>query len=286
MNFFSFFICVLIGTEETEHCVKAVIELPRSMYLNKKLFSPFKKHIMDGATSSVFRGKYNDTQVCIKQYKSHIKEYEILNEANILTSLPANEYFCFIVGVCLDVPKRLVTSFFGSDLPVKNTLEYHIKCEDISVDNSLLVIYKLLNAVKFLHNNDISHGDIKPNNTLVTFKASSVQLRMIDFGCASFISGFNHEIYKNLVENEEKKFMCRCNKHTAPEVHYGYPRSKYTDIYGIGYSSNKIISIHQEIFSSNKYKNLGVLLKTCDRVDPYSRPSISSIFDALEKCMI
>ena len=81
------------------------------MYLEKRHFYPIKKHIMEGATASVFLGKYNETQVCIKQYKPSIAESEILNKANILISLPASEYLCFIVGVCLDQPKSLCVPF-------------------------------------------------------------------------------------------------------------------------------------------------------------------------------
>lgn len=255
------------------------------MYLDKKLFHPIKKHIMDGATSSVFLGKYNETHVCIKQYKHIITESEILNEANILISLPASAYLCFIVGVCLDQPKRLVTSFFGSEFSARSTLNYCIKNKDLSVSNSLLVISELLSAIEFLHDNKIFHGDIKPNNMLLSFKTNSVNLRLIDFGCASFISSDDGDIYKKLVENDETKLICCCNKHTAPEVHYGFPRSRYTDIYGVGYSSVKVFSIHQELFSDNKYKHLGSLLKNCKQVYPYSRPSLYDVCDALEKCM-
>ena len=263
----------------------SVVNLPRCMYLDKRLFYPIKKHIMDGATASVFLGKYNETQVCIKQNKPSITESEVLNEASILISLPASKYLCFIVGVCLDQPKRLVTSFFGSEFSARNTLEYNIKNKDLSVSNSLLVISELLSAVGFLHNNKTFHGDIKPNNILLSFKANCVNLRVIDFGCASFISNGDHEIYKDLVENDETKLICCCNKHTAPEVHYGFPRSRYTDLYGVGYSSTKIFSVHQDFFSNHKYKPLCSLLKTCKQVFPYSRPSLCDICEALEKCM-
>lgn len=255
------------------------------MYLDKKLFYPIKKHLIDGSTSSVFLGKYNETQVCIKQYKPHITESEILNEASILISLPANSFLCFIVGVCLDQPKRLVTSFFGSEFPAKSTLDYNIKSKDLSVNNSLLVITKLLSAVDFLHDHKVYHGDIKPNNILVSFKSINFNLKVIDFGCASFISTDDDELYKSLVENDEVKLICRCNKHTAPEVHYGFPRSKYTDIYGVGYSLTKVLSIHQEFFSNSKYKNFSSLLKTCKQIFPYSRPSLYALCNAFEECV-
>ena len=258
-------------------------QLPKCMFLAKNLFSTSKKHIADGASASVFYGRYNDTKVCIKQYKSTVTESEILNEAKILCSLPASEYFCFIVGICLDTPRRLVTSFFGSDFPIKNTLDYSIRSKEVSLAHSISIMSKLLCGISLLHQHNIFHGDLKPNNILVMFVNSSVHLKIIDFGCSSLISNFNERTFLELVENEEKKLICRCNRHTAPEVHYGYPRSKYSDIYGAGYCFSKLFSIHPVLA---KHKNLVSTMKRCENLDPYSRPSLSEIVQALDICRI
>eukprot|EP00111_Clytia_hemisphaerica_P015836 TCONS_00046780-protein len=272
---------VVKATTPDENPDSSMPDLPKCMFLDKKLFSVNKRHVMDGATSSVFFGKYNETQVCIKQYKPNVEVHEVYNEAQILLSLPASEYLCFLVGVCLERPQRLVTSFFGSDFPARNTLDYHIKSKTVSIANTFFIIRKLLDAVSFLHKNNVFHGDIKPNNLLVLF-VDTLKLRVIDFGCSSFISERENKIYNGILEEEKESIslLIKCNKHIAPEVHYGYPRSSLTDIYGIGYTSKKLISVNQSITTNNN-KRLFSLIQKCLQLDPYKRPSILELQSAL-----
>ena len=46
----------------------------------------------------------------------------------------------------------------------------------------------LLDTLKFLHEQDIVHRDLKPENLILTSKDSDTDLKIADFGLASFMS--------------------------------------------------------------------------------------------------
>lgn len=54
--------------------------------------------------------------------------------------------------------------------------------EKIPIDDKIPIIYKICHAVKYLHDNDIIHLDIKPENIVLTNR----EPKLIDFGLAEF----------------------------------------------------------------------------------------------------
>ena len=111
-------------------------------------------------------------------------------------------------------------------------------------------------------------------------KCSELKLKIVDFGCASFIKLSDSEIYNDLEEREELKLIQRCNKHIAPEVHHNFPRTKFTDYYGAGYTCLRLVPMHHKMLETN-YKQFLNSLRQTGNFNPCSRPNISELLKLL-----
>jgi serine/threonine protein kinase len=74
-------------------------------------------------------------------------------------------------------------------------------------DEARKVMKQILEAIAFLHSNNIAHRDLKPENILLTSRNSDVDIKIIDFGLA-----------KKLGENGKLKTICGTPQYFAPEV--------------------------------------------------------------------
>eukprot|EP00457_Paulinella_chromatophora_P006196 gb/GEZN01006214.1/.p1 GENE.gb/GEZN01006214.1/~~gb/GEZN01006214.1/.p1 ORF type:complete len:519 (+),score=49.23 gb/GEZN01006214.1/:44-1558(+) len=68
----------------------------------------------------------------------------------------------------------------------------------LSRDSVLIVFYKLISTVSYLHQNHISHGNLKPENIMLTTDGS---LRLVDFGLATCFTKDKIDSLNFLVEN-------------------------------------------------------------------------------------
>jgi len=59
------------------------------------------------------------------------------------------------------------------------------------------LLNQIINAVEFLHDNDIVHRDIKPENIVLESRSSEAKLVLIDFGCAKKVE--EGHVYSDLV---------------------------------------------------------------------------------------
>ena len=65
----------------------------------------------------------------------------------------------------------------------------------------------LLEALGFMHKNNVVHRDIKPENLILASKENDYDLRIADFGLASFIK-----------DGELLKLRCGSPGYVAPEL--------------------------------------------------------------------
>jgi mitogen-activated protein kinase 1/3 len=72
----------------------------------------------------------------------------------------------------------MVMDYVESDL---NKVLNNARSVDMDEDHIIVLIYKLLCALKFLHESNIIHRDIKPSNILVD---SDCNIKICDFGLA------------------------------------------------------------------------------------------------------
>lgn len=74
-------------------------------------------------------------------------------------------------------------------------------------DEARKVMKQILDAIAFLHSNNVAHRDLKPENILLISRDSDVDVKITDFGLA-----------KKLGENGKLKTICGTPQYFAPEV--------------------------------------------------------------------
>ena len=78
-----------------------------------------------------------------------------------------------------------------------------------SEGEAMEVTHRLLNAIHFLHVNNIAHRDLKPENILLVSRRSDVEVKLTDFGLAKQING-----------SKKLKTYCGTPQYFAPEVYH------------------------------------------------------------------
>jgi serine/threonine protein kinase len=139
------------------------------------------KIIGEGFNAECYMGVHDETgeSVCVKRIKKTDKNVEeTLNEIAILKqidhpyivkfidSIETQTHFFIIQELCNG--RELLDVINDSDF----ISEYSIK----------KIFHQLMQAVEYLHENDISHGDIKPENVLCDHHFN---IKLIDFGFAN-----------------------------------------------------------------------------------------------------
>ena len=111
----------------------------------------------------------------------------------------------------------MVTLFYG--INQRNTTLFELLNSTNNEFNlgefeSISIIEQLSNALKYLHDNNILHNDIKTDNVMIIKEGVQVKAILIDFGKAC---SFADAKYKQLSENLKAVYRKR-HAHIAPEV--------------------------------------------------------------------
>ena len=134
----------------------------------------------------------------------------------------------YMVNIAMEYQETNLTEFIHY-YNQKNNLNYLPK-KIISE-----ITKKILEGLKYLHENKIIHRDLKPENILMSFDANSVKIG--DFGISLWIKESQSNI-KNKILNYTRDFMKRSVAGTgiymAPEVLLGNPYGYDCDIWSLG----------------------------------------------------
>ena len=134
----------------------------------------------------------------------------------------------YMVNIAMEYQETNLTEFIHY-YNQKNNLKYLPK-KIISE-----ITKKILEGLKYLHENKIIHRDLKPENILMSFDANSVKIG--DFGISLWIKESQSNI-KNKILNYTRDFMKRSVAGTgiymAPEVLLGNPYGYDCDIWSLG----------------------------------------------------
>lgn len=155
--------------------------------------------------------------------------------------------------------KRLKAGFFvKAVVPKKRTQRYYImayikgdnlkerlKKRPISIDEAIEVSKFLLKASQFLIKFNLLHGDIKPENIMVSFRDDKPVYKLVDFG--------------SIVEAFSINSKAGTPSYLAPERFYGDAICEQTEIYAVG------VTLYESL--SKKYP--------FGEIEPFQTPSFS-----------
>ena len=167
------------------------------------------------------------TWLCEKRGLSYVIKfapYEVVDDALML------DHFVKEVWIA----KRLKAGFFPKAVVPKNrtyryyimsyiegvTLKEYIKKRPLSVDLSIELGGFLLKMSQYLIRQDLVHGDIKPENIIVSKRKDRIVFKMVDFGSIT-------EAYSNVTRAGTPSYL-------APERFKQPPVTEQTEIYAIG----------------------------------------------------
>ena len=120
--------------------------------------------------------------VCIKKFPERWQHAQIQKEIVMLKEVANSD----------EASKHSVIRFFGTDIDRQggtvlifervDASSLKSDLEDMTAQNIAEYMYRLLQALNYLHKQDVVHRDVKPDNFLHNFKSQT--FRLIDFGSA------------------------------------------------------------------------------------------------------
>ncbi|CAD8201145.1 unnamed protein product [Paramecium pentaurelia] len=188
-----------------------------SFDFNLKLF----QQIGYGAFSQVYLGEYDSKNVAIKVMDPcYIEQFK--KEVEILESIHHQNFAQYYYSKETQNSLYIVQEFLDG-----KTLTQLIKTVEMEETHIKQIINELLNAVSYLHSQDIIHRDIKPDNIIITTEG---QLKLIDFGLSS--------------HSESKLSYDKCGTllFMAPEMIFKQPYLKSVDIWSCGIIAYQLIN--------------------------------------------
>lgn len=157
----------------------------------------------------------NDEKLYLYKVNTDSKNHMII-EGNIILKDISSDYFPKYISS--DKNYFILEYVEGIDLydtMITKKIDYKPVFKEISL------------AIKYLHSNNIIHGDIKPENIII----SNNKIKIIDFDTASKLSNVNN----NLLYGTDG-FM-------SPEVYYNSHYSVKSDIFALGITFYNVITL-------------------------------------------
>ena len=238
-----------------------------------------------GTVGNVYLGTWNDTQVAIKII-SDTRITSFNNEVRMLSYLQS-----------IHAPN--VVNFFGS-----TSTTSHIILMEYTPNGNLEVLlrsrkplaweirYKFMQeiaiAVRFLHDNQIIHRDIKTRNLLLT---ADLHVKLCDFDTAMIVGEQNFEHAGTL-------------DYMAPETMNFWTYSFKTDIYSVGITFWEIMTRKEAFSDINEFNNILLrkisdnpleippnsgspriahLVQWCIKPKPQDRPCAAHVKDEIDR---
>ncbi|KAB2594877.1 inactive protein kinase [Pyrus ussuriensis x Pyrus communis] len=140
-----------------------------------------KNYLSEGGFGSVYRGELNGLKIAVKQHKnaSCQGEKEFESEVHVL-SKARHENLVMLLGSCSQGSKRLLVYEYVCNGSLDKHLSKH-KQRPLSWDKKIKIATGAAKGLLYLHQNNIIHRDVRPNNILVTHDYESL---LGDFGLA------------------------------------------------------------------------------------------------------
>ncbi len=126
------------------------------------------------------------------------------------------------------VPKNRTHRYYIMSFIEGQTLKEYSSKKTLSVDLSVELAVFLLKMSQFLIKHDLVHGDIKPENIIITRRKGKLVFKMVDFGSIT-------EAYSNVTRAGTPSYL-------APERFNQAPVNEQTEIYAIGVTLYELLT--------------------------------------------
>ena len=126
------------------------------------------------------------------------------------------------------IPKNRTHRYYIMSFIEGQTLKEYCAKKPLSVDLSVALACFLLKMSHFLMKYDLVHGDIKPENIMLTERKGKLVFKMVDFGSIT-------EAYSNVTRAGTPSYL-------APERFKQAPVNEQTEIYAIGVTLYEVLT--------------------------------------------
>ncbi|OMO62860.1 hypothetical protein COLO4_32861 [Corchorus olitorius] len=182
--------------------------------------------LSEGGFGSVYRGEINGLKIAVKQYKydrSLQGEKEFKSEVQVLRKA-RHENLVMLVGTCSEGNHRLLVYEFVCNGSLDLHLSKHAR-RPLSWEKRVKIALGAAKGLKYLHDNNIIHRDMRPSNILVTHDFEPL---LGDFGLART----QHEDSEHSSETVTR--VVGTLGYLAPEYAECGKVSTKTDVYSFG----------------------------------------------------
>ncbi|KAK1564754.1 hypothetical protein Q3G72_010861 [Acer saccharum] len=140
-----------------------------------------KNFLSEGGFGSVYRGEINGLKIAVMQYKhaSFQGEKEFKSEVQVL-SKARHENVVMLLGSCSEGNQRLLVYEFVCNGSLNQHLSKYTR-RPLSWEKRIKIAMGAAKGLQYLHENNIIHRDMRPNNILVTHDYESM---LGEFGLA------------------------------------------------------------------------------------------------------
>lgn len=262
--------------------------MTRRLFKGRLLYNRYtlQANVGDGGFGSVWSA-YDEATKKVVAIKFITKEPDMKNEKYLqilkevcIQKILNHENICTLYDFREDNSFFIIVMEYIDGIDLCEIIENKSKLTEKEAQS---IFSQLVDVLLYMHTNNIVHGDIKPENIIVTGK--SLKIKIIDFGFASFCD-----------EDTFKNALCGTNKYdspqTAQDLHYNAHRldvwwlgcTLYFMLHGLNFDKNDVDLPFYKFIQRNglvlrpKLK-IGIknLLKKMLNFDQNERPTLKKI---------
>jgi serine/threonine-protein kinase CHEK2 len=146
---------------------------------------------------------------------------KVMNEVRIMKTLSHQNVLSLFDSYETDNKVVIIMDFMeGRDMLHRITESTDLKY--LPEDDSKFYFMQICNGLEYLHEQGITHRDIKPDNILLDSMSTNATVKISDFGLSKILS------------EASMKTVCGTNLYVAPEVLDGGPYTSKVDIWSLG----------------------------------------------------